>query len=287
MTSFTVHDLERLHDFDAASRSVREALAAALASPVALIRFFGRYVAWNGFFGSGVANLAGKIGRSRSQFIDSSEPIIALSDRSVFVASYFFDAARDEFDDRDTAHRDTHRCLAQATLTGLLRIETRSDPRLGEPKFVNELLADPLWLNAIYDRVRVGYGAGSADDLPSIFRAMGYHLGSEVLADREFSVLDEALRNGRPDMTDELRAMTIDISGQGHNAYQWLSIHSGHGGAAEADHFAWATAGTELALRYVPPASRAGLRHQLELGFIDFTRDHREFFDNVNEPSET
>jgi hypothetical protein len=26
------------------------------------------------------------------------------------------------------------------------------------------------------------------------------------------------------------------------------------------------------------------LRHPLHLGFIDFTRDHQEFFENVNQP---
>src|SRR5688572_20616291 len=89
------------------------------ADPRRLCRFLARYASWNAVFGSGVSALSAKIGRSRSLFL---EPGFALpiADRSVLVASYFFDAARDEFDDRDTKHRDTHRCLAQATLWGCL-----------------------------------------------------------------------------------------------------------------------------------------------------------------------
>ena len=42
-----------------------------------------------------------------------------LADRAAEVASDFFYAAIDEFDDRSTPWRDTHRTLAQATLKGV------------------------------------------------------------------------------------------------------------------------------------------------------------------------
>lgn len=132
-----LEELRQLCDFDAGVERVERALDRALEGPAELVRFVGRYASWNGWFGSGVAALSGKIGRSRALFVDPDEPVSDLADRSVLVASYFFDAARDEFDDRDTAHRDTHRCLAQALLKGLLAELAREAPRLAEPAFVN------------------------------------------------------------------------------------------------------------------------------------------------------
>jgi len=277
-----VEQLRRLRDFGAADALVARALEAASQSPESLLRFLGRYASWNGFFGSGVAALAAKIGRSRSLFIDPNEPIEQLADRSVLVASFFFDAARDEFDDRDTAHRDTHRCLAQALLKGTLSYFAQRDAALKDVQHVNALLSPPLWLRALSVRVAQSYGAGSLDDATLVFRAMGYHLGSEVLADREFSLIDEALRTHHAELSEYLRSAKVDIAGQEHVAYQWVAIHSGHGAAVEADHFEWATRGARLALSYLPTHDVAGLSHQLHLGFLDFARDHQEFFENVS-----
>jgi len=281
MVEITEADLRKLYDFDAEAELVRMAVFESVRGPDATIRFIGRYAAWNGWFGSGVASLAAKIGRGRDLFRDPAEPISALADRSVLVGSYFFDAARDEFDDRDTAHRDTHRCLAQALLKGVLQYFRTTHAYLEDLPTVEALLVPPLWHDALCARVSMGYGNGLPDTLPSIFRAIGYHVGSEVLADREFSTIDRALRDHAPALVDYLGETSVEIAGQSHRAYQWLSIHSGHGGAVEAEHFAWATKGANLAFSYVPSALHDALLRQLQLGFIDFARDHQEFFEGV------
>ena len=283
MDHITEDELKGLCDFAAQEQLVRSALQAALGEPVARVRFVGRYTSWNGFFGSGVAALAGKIGRSRRLFLDPAQPVHALADRSVFVASFFFDAARDEFDDRDTVHRDTHRCLAQSTLKGMIDYEAaQAGSTLATSAEVNRLLEEPAWLTALNTRVALGYGTGSADELPDIFRGIGYHLGSELLADREFSIIDETLHGNAPALVAHLRNTQVNIAGQDHGAYQWIAIHSGHGGGAEADHFAWATQGVRLALRFAPAAQGEALRLALHGGFVDFARDQREFFERVN-----
>jgi hypothetical protein len=281
-TTITRAELEQLVSVDDAGKSVEATLDELCKQPLLLVRFLGRYASWNGWFGSGVASLAGKIGRSRALFIDPDEPMVDVADRSVLVGSYFFDAARDEFDDRDTAHRDTHRCLAQAMLKGVLGHFAAHDPRLAEPTFVNHWLAQPVWLKSLGSRVAQGYGANTAEDAGSVFRSIGYHLGSEVLADREFSLIDQTLRSRHPALVQHMASTKVDIAGQAHSSYQWLSIHSGHGGAVEADHFEWATRGAKLALTYTREENRSALRRQIHLGFIDFARDHREFFDNVS-----
>ncbi len=285
MTDVTIDELKGLCDFGAQEKLVRDSLATALAQPLARVRFMGRYTSWNGFFGSGVAALAGKIGRSRGLFLDPEWAIRALADRSVYVASYFFDAARDEFDDRDTVHRDTHRCLAQATLKGMIDIEAAAGiAELASPERVDALLADPDWLTALNARVAKGYGAASADTLDEIFTSIGYHLGSELLADSEFSIIDSTLREQAPELVQALLKKRVNIAGQDHVAYHWVSIHSGHGGGAEADHFDWATQGARLAFRFVPTARHAALRDALHRGFVAFAADHREFFQRVNAP---
>lgn len=279
-TSITPAQLASLVDFNDDSSLIRNTLGQALSAGDAesLVRFFARYTSWNGFFGPGVATLAGKIGRARRLFMDPAEACIAAADRSVLVASYFFDAARDEFDDHERKERDPHRSLAQAFLKGLTSLKLPQ----ASYESVNALMADPLWLTALNNHVASGYGAYRPDDLPTLFSAMGYHLGSEVLADREFSIIDDLLTHACGDLTDSLKSMTMRIGPEQHNAYVWIQIHSGSGGAAEADHFAWATQGVNLALDYVDPALHLDLQRQVERGFIAFAHDQREFFDHVN-----
>ena len=62
MTQITLEDLKARCDFDRSEQAVRAAVGSALADGESLLRFLGRYISWNGFFGSGVAELASKIG---------------------------------------------------------------------------------------------------------------------------------------------------------------------------------------------------------------------------------
>ena len=66
-------DLERLIDFEQLESMVEGVISNALQEPERLLRFISRYVSWNGYFGSGVAALSGKIGRCQNVFIDPQE----------------------------------------------------------------------------------------------------------------------------------------------------------------------------------------------------------------------
>lgn len=272
----TLAELRDRQDFDAAQARVQQALDAAVADDFELLRFMARYTSWNGYFGSAVAALAAKVGRTRGLFLDRDEPILQLADRSVFVASFFFDAARDEFDDRDTVHRDTHRCLAQAVLAGLIKHQG-----LVDPVAINAALADPPWLDRLQEGVAQGYGVRTPDTADAIFRAIGYHLGSEVLADQEFSLIDATLRTARPELTAWLAGQSVTIAGQEHGCYQWIRIHSGHGGGVEADHFNWAVKGLRRGFRFSDPAALPALKEQVLVGFDAFAKDHATFFGKV------
>lgn len=277
MPKINLDDLNSTFNISKAEELTRAKATKAIASNP--IRFFHHYTSWNGFFGSGVASLAGKVGRCRHMFLDPTEEIEAIADRSVYVASYFFDAARDEFDDSSTPKRDTHRCLAQAMLKATIDY---CGARVGD-SILAEVTSPPLWLSALEDRVSVGYGAGSQDINYNVFRAMGYHVGSEVIADKEFSVIDQLLEEYHPELRAYLQKTSVTIGPGNHNAYHWLSIHSGHedGGAVEMEHFEFAMEGVRLALKHTPLAIRDDLRHQVMLGYLDFAHDHNEFFTNI------
>ena len=85
----------------------------------ALLSVLGRYIQFNSAFGPGLANLAGEIAARQGLFRDADEPVRILADRAAEVGADFFYAAVDEFDDRATPWRDTHRTLAQATVKGM------------------------------------------------------------------------------------------------------------------------------------------------------------------------
>jgi len=306
MPEITLELLNDAANMEARSKRTEEVIDAATGNPEELLRFIFRYASWNGYFGSGVATLAGKIGRCRGLFLDTKHdfgfgftgpdgPTFgALKDRSVLVASHVFDAARDEFNDRDTMWRDTHRCLAQATVIGTAQfLRPNFVPKRETSPFTDDsvsasrigrILREPLWLQGLNDRVAQGYGSGTPDDGPSVFHAMGFHLGSELLADQEFSLIDEALRATQPDLVAHLENTTINIGGQDHNAYYWIRIHSGHGGGVEAEHFDAAMESVRLAFQYTSDRQRDAFRHQLMLGFKRFATDQDEFFEHVNDP---
>jgi hypothetical protein len=246
-----------------------------------VLRFVGRYAAWNGLFGAGVAALAGKIGHSRRLFLERAEPISALADRSVPVASYFFDAARDEFDDRDTAHRDTHRCLAQALLKGIIIAYGRRER--------TECLRQRAPLRA---RVATGaHRAGgprlwchepgrAAGDLPLHGVSPGFRgAGRSGVLDHRPGARDRLSGSGRllpPHRGRDRRAPALGLPVVQHplgarRRRRGRALRLGHARA-------------RLAFDYLEPDLHDPLHQQLFLGFVDFTRDHREFFENVNSP---
>jgi hypothetical protein len=199
-----------------------------------------RYVQFNSAFGPGLANLAGEIAARQGLFRDADEPVRLLSDRAAEVGSDFFYAAIDEFDDRATHWRDTHRTLAQATVKGVGRFFGYA------PEQLDGVIRINLATKASMDEVSIGYGLGEQLTEERLFGAMGFHVGSEILADQEFVIIDRLLKETRPDMVAALQAMKIEILGEQHNAYYWIHIHTG----VEAEHFDAALRGVNSALKF-------------------------------------
>jgi hypothetical protein len=241
-------------------------------SPERLLRVLGRYIQFNSSFGPGLANLAGEIAARQALFRDRSEPVHILQDRAAEVAADFFHAAVDEFDDRATPWRDTHRTLAQATLKG-------AGLHYGYgPEQLNAILTVDDATRAAAQGVSQGYGLGARLEDEQLFRAMGFHAGSEVLADGEFTVMDQALRKAHPKLVADLTARKVEASGTLHDAYYWIRIHT----SVEADHFDAALAGVNKGLRfYTGEADPAAVKGWILEGFRTFAGLQAQFMQRL------
>jgi hypothetical protein len=260
-----------LVDFGSVEQRVRKRLSL-LGSGADVLRFFVDYASWNGCFANGVSALTALVGNSRDLFQEPGFPR-AVADRSNFVAGFFFDAARDEYDDHINPLRDSHRCMAQASL-----ICMKDFFGLGPDALDG---AEPSELGAVNAGVMAGYTGQTCVDLGRLaqaFSAMGFHLGSELLADREFSLIDEYLRAQRGDLVQHLMRSKVKLAGAEHRCYAWVGVHSGHGGGVEADHFEHAAQGAHHALNYIPSGSTGLAMDALVAGFRAFDRNHDRFF---------
>ena len=277
-------NFKELYDFNKSQAMVLEKLDRCKTEKE-FVQLLAHYASWNGVFGSAVASLSGKIGTAHGIFKDPKDifggiAIPTLSDRSVRVASFIFEAARDEFDDRDFPHcRATHRCLAQATVIGGLGFLRRWGELRSED--IPSYLDRPAWLDYVERGVLCGYGHSTPDTIDFIYHAMGFHLGSEILADQEFSMLDKFIQQKFPRLHEWLTSKTINVDGIEFPAYSWISIHSGHGKHVEADHFEAALEGVNLSFQYINPTLHSRMLSRINDGFLAFAKNREDFFSQV------
>lgn len=233
--------------------------------------FIGDYVSWNGVFANGVVRLTSLIGANRSLFIDSTQTLKAASDRSNFIASYVFEAARDEFSENHSPKRAPHRSLAQALLVRLAEIHPELDH--------NRLFGESEYVRKANAAVLSGYSGGKTDEeiASNLFFGMGYHAGSEILADIEFTLLDNAIREWTPTLFNQLNKHTAKVGGFALDTYHWIRVHSGHGVAVEQHHSQMAIKAINFGLDFVT-VSKNLCKDAAEEGFQKFSRDQHEFF---------
>jgi hypothetical protein len=233
-----------------------------------------RYIQFNSAFGPGLANLSGEVAARQGLFQDPDEPLRLVADRAAHVASDFFYAAVDEFDDRATPWRDTHRTLAQATLKAMGGYFGYT------PVQLNDVIRINAATTAALAEVSEGYGIGARLSDQRLFAGMGFHTGSEVLADQEFTLLDAHLRAARPELVKALEPATVEMMGEKHNAYYWIRIHTG----VEAEHFDAALKGVNNALRYYSgPDDPATVKKWILDGFAHFAKVQGAFMNGLAE----
>jgi hypothetical protein len=252
--------------------ALRAAFLGAIPHPPALLNVLCRYIQFNGAFGPGLANLSGEIAARQELFRDVDEPVRLISDRAAFVASDFFHAAVDEYDDRATPWRDTHRTLAQACLKGMGGYFGFSAEKLNLMLSLNASTHDAM------AKVFTGYGVGAKLEDRRLFEGMGFHAGSEVLADQEFTIIDRLFREKLPEMVHALEGMRVPVGAEKHKAYYWISIHT----SVEADHFDAALSGVNNALRfYTGPDAPATVKDWILDGFRSFAKVQDDFMNGL------
>ncbi len=237
-----------------------------------LLRVMGRYIYLNAPFAGGVANLAGEIAVRQNLFLDPDEPIHNLADRATHVAADIFYACIDEFYDRSTPRRDTHRTFAQATLKGLGQFYSLDSATL------NDLIQPTPDMLQDIQRISDGYALNHELDETALLRAIGFHAGSEILADEEFRILDAFLQAKYPDVVIYLQNHTVAIGDIARPAYHWIKIHT----SVEADHFQFAMQGANDALRYYAGTQPlATVKQQILDGFAYFAEVQTAFMQHL------
>lgn len=259
-------DLEPILLDHRGSRSFLDALGCTEQSKD-LVQLLSHFIHFNSVFGSGVANLAGEIGSRQDLFKDPDEPISIIADRSVDVAAEIFYAAIEEFGNSNRVQRCSHRKLAQALLMatgGFFNFD---------PVELNRISQPDVQTLAAFQQVRDGYRINRTIDEPEIFRAIGFHIASEVLADQEFNDLDKFLRERFSDLVVFLSSAKVSAESKS-TAYSWIQIHT----TVEQEHFDAAVKSANLALRFYAGArTKMRIKEWILDGFREFSQVQSDF----------
>lgn len=235
--------------------------------PRALLRVLGFYIHFNAGFAAGVASLAAQIAIKHNLFQDVTEQSKILSDRSVEVAAPIFFAAIEEFGNH-AIRQATHRSLAQATFKMAAQFFRQNPGILDRELYTNRDV------EAMLERVQEGYGVGRMLDEPFLFRAIGFHLASETLAQGEFEILDHCLVENQPALAAYLKTAQVVINERTYPAYFWIQAHS----QFEAEHSKAAWKGIEdLFTYYAGGNDPAFLKNWILRGFADFAGLQTDF----------
>ena len=253
-------------DFASADALCMKACYNALLSPDATYVFFSRYAAINGFAGPLVARLASAIGLSRGTFIDQDEyPDIA--DKDMLVAQQVFSATIDEFGDAGQRGL-THRTLAQATVEAAAQFAGLSRYRR------RELAQLPVAYQPLLESFIRDY-QGEVGNARRLVYALGYHLASELRADREYALIDEVFLHsswGKDFKAWLNEHKRVSLFGEALPSWYWVATHGHYGGnGVEWQHFDAALVAIRGARRYSPLPS-AEFDALVAEGFGDFIR---------------
>jgi hypothetical protein len=241
-------------------------------SGAGLLRLMYHYADFNSVFAGGVANLAGEIAARRRLFLDPDETIGFLADRSAEVAALVFYAAIDEFGSVRGGSSSCHRSMAQHTLRA-----TAEFFGVGPSDWSGIVKPSPATLKSA-EAVLAGYCVNRTVDERELLRGLGFHLGSELLADQEFRILDAFLSDRHAGLVKRLQAYPAG-GGRKRDAYQWVRVHT----KVEAEHRDAGLRGISLALRYSAHFAPPDLvRQWICEGFLAFCNVQAAFMSNLS-----
>jgi hypothetical protein len=269
---FTTETFDNLFDRQMNNANIEATIELAASDPVKLYYFMQRYAYFNSYAGSLVARLASSIGISYQLFRQNEVAVIDQSDRGLEIAAKVLAATIDEHADAG-AQQVPHRTLAQVTLKAVSEYAKLGDNEL------NQVAQAPAWMQAIITDLINGY-QGKIDDLEAIVTALGFHIGSELLADREYSLIDKVVRytNRGSGFDAWLQGKQVEVGGKRLSPWYWIVVHGKHNASGvEADHFELALDALNLLAEY-RPESNEQIWQWASRGFLDFAELQQRLF---------
>jgi hypothetical protein len=269
---FTTETFDDLFDRQMNNANIEATIELAASDPVKLYYFMQRYAYFNSFAGSLVARLASSIGISYQLFRQEEVAVVEQSDRGLEIAAKVLAATIDEHADAG-AQQVPHRTLAQVTLQAVGDYAQLSNLEL------NKIGEAPDWMATIIIDLIAGY-QGKIDDLEAIVTAIGFHIGSELLADREYSLIDKVVRytNRGHGFDAWLQGKQVEVGGKRLSPWYWIVVHGKHNASGvEADHFELALDALNLLAQY-RPESHEQIWQWASKGFLDFAGLQQRLF---------
>jgi len=200
-------------------------------SPLDVVTLIHRYSLFAGKFAGGAATLAGAFHLRQDLFKDRDEKIQACADRGAEIAACIFAAVEDEYIDRHTFERITHRNLSQRTVK-----EAAVFYNIRPERFDLEIPLSFEMLQILND-VWAGFRINNLKTEADLFFALGFHVANEIFAENEFQLINSFLIAHCPKLVDHLNAA---------KAYGWIESHT----LVEADHVHCGLMAIDLATRY-------------------------------------
>lgn len=274
---FTKQEFDNRFNFDLLDKTVEECCRTAIKSPQAFYLFMQRYTHFNAAAGPLVARLASSIGLSRELFTDSNSDVLDESDRGIKIAAEVFSATIDEHSDQSYKNLP-HRTFAQATLKAVGNYANLSAAQR------NEFGKIPEWLNSLLVDTVDAY-EGKIGNIEQLVKSIGVHIGSEMLADREYMIIDKIVRSDNSGIGfDKYLKEThgkVDFDGEKISSWYWIAIHgSVQKSGVEKDHYEAALNALDMTVKYCP-YTQEKIRNLAFEGFSILTNVQQTLFKEI------
>jgi hypothetical protein len=273
--NFTIETFATLFDRQTNNANIEATVELAASNPVRLYYFMQRYAYFNSFAGSLVARLASSIGLSYKMFQAEGVSVVDQADRGLEIAAKVLLATIDEHADAG-AQNVPHRTLAQVTLQAISEYAELSEAEL------NKITDTPDWMEAVITNL-IGSYQGEINNIEALVTAIGFHLGSELLADQEYSLIDKVVRhtNRGTGFDAWLKGKQVQVSGKRLSPWYWIVVHGKHNASGvEADHFQYALDALNLLAQNRPESNETILKWAAK-GFLDFAALQQQLFTSI------
>jgi hypothetical protein len=274
MATFSEKYFHELFDFEQIESTITSTLRLAVKDPTTLYLFFQRYSHFNGYASAMIARLASTIGLSRYTFSNPELLVKEEADRGMDIAAQVMSAAADE----GANNTPVHRALAQFT------VKTVGDYAELNDQERNKFAQIPNWLQEVI-RNMISIYEGKINDEASLVKAMGFHMASEMLGDREYALLDMVVRYENQgigfDRYLKQTAQPVLINDHRYIPWSWVLIHSRYDGSGvEVEHSEFAISALNMAVRY-GSASEKEIKAWVEEGFRAFVELQQRLFREI------